>query len=1077
MNGHVKIPVTHRFNLSPVFPIYASEIASSISLSQHSSSVASHESFVIFISLSPKQNHLLGRRKSLQRFKYAITAMLRKNSTKSQTRRPLSRSKSSVTIGRNAAHDLTGVEPLTVERDAYIAATLSFNRAQPQNNNERKSPRLHRQQSVRFAGPNAQPRRILAARASVPAASNLPRRPVGSQQYCLEPGDEAASLSPHGKLRKSKSMYTSSITKIPTYSLDNSDHSDVFNGWQTTSRYSSFAKKENEPICSSGGPSLRAPKSMAFLPHGREGSISRINTRNGCEMSDELTRNGFYGPPESLSRLKSRPSSFFRSSYKQSPNLTAFPKSLRSSSNNTTVLSPASLYGFNNPSSIPLKQPTLRTTARKISKSLKSKIKGLFSRPKSTDQAIDQAEYHTPERDANDDSCYGTQSTVPTRSSQEASMYQGPSRMPSFHAVPASQQLKSRQGSFASVEIEDNLPSDDKSRVTSWTDSTAATITHQPRSANWSRQSAFSSEEAEMGTLPLSHNQASIPVDNISHRGPTVNSQRVYSALIKRLQETKQRQSQSLGENHATLDVTEADSPQSNSTIRRQPRWIRYDGSAQTIRHVQAEDDVFQDRAEKTETSRPSSAFSNSATRDHKPTASPQRSLSRDAYPSAAVNGDCTIALSQNAAEPQVALETQKSLISSRSSAFFASPTCHLFRTTSPYRRALQATMKATQSNEQPQTPGAKYLSSLSALSLPTRRPSTDGSDDDERMAYAESIYSNSSEKNISSPSKSIKQTRVKKDHGDVTIFLPVETQRPSLSLSSRHAREVSSSSSIEWKTWLSANVSKLETSSTTLRTDFPEEPSSSPRHSRHIREKTEIEPEGDDLPRDVLGTGLPLRVAADKDNRPSALTTVSQPPKFQFGGNPWYSQSPGANENSPPATGARSKTVCSKDTCPVGSKGNLRTVPSVPSVNTCVTAHIESPLEIPRMRSLNTLTKPCSPMSDEMRLKRQSRTRLRANDASAKSSPGLTTALERQFGVSKTGSPGIWKAKEPSFQADSTPRCEADAGIDDMGRRELDAQVMGSKRMVDLFLSSRRKRTASSQMGRSSDSLSAAFI
>nr|WOD46077.1 hypothetical protein [Trichoderma atroviride] len=978
--------------------------------------------------------------------------MLRKNSTRSQDRRPLSRSKSSVTIGRNTAHVLTGSEPFTVERDAYIAATLSFNRAQPQNSNERKSPRLVRQQSVRFAGPNAQPRRILAARASVPAVGNLPRRPMGSQQYSLDPEDEAASLPSYGKLRKSKSI----------------DHSDVFNGWQTTSRYSSFAKKENEPIWNSGGPSLRAPKSMAFLSHGREGSTSRTNTRNSSEMSDELTRNGFYEPQGSLNRLKSRPSSFFRSNYKQSPNLSAFPKSLCSSSNNTTVLSPASIYGLNNPSSIPLKQPTLRTTARKISKSLKSRIKGLFGRPKSTDEAIVQAEYHTPERDSNDGSCYGTQSTVPTRLSQEASMYQGPSRMPSFHAVPASQQLKSRQGSFANVETEDCLPSDDKSRVTSWTDSTAATISHQPRSANWSRQYAFSSEAAETGTLPLSHNQGSIPFDNNSHRGPTVNSQRVYSALIKRLQETKQRQSQSLGENHATLNASEADSPQSNSTIRRQPRWIRYEGSTNTIRHVQEEDDVFQDRAEKTEMSRSSS--SNRVIRGHESTDSQQKG---DAYPNSAIDGDCMAPLGQNATELQVAPETQKSLISSRSSAFFASPTCHLFRTTSPYRRALQATMKATQANEQPQTPGTKYLGSLSALSLPTRRSSTDGSDDDERMAYAESIYSNSSGKNISSPSKSMK-----KDHGDVTIFLPVETQRPSLSLSGHHAREVSSSSSIEWKTWLSANVSRLETSPTTLRTDFPEEPSSAPRHSKHIREKTEIEAEGDDLLQDGLGSGLPLRVAADKDNRLPTLTTVSQPPKFQLA-NSWYSQSPGANENSPPATGARSRPISSKDTSPVGSKGNLRTIPSVPNVNkACAAANGESPLEIPRMRSLNTLAKPpCSPMSGEMRLRRQSRTRLRANDASAKSSPGLTTAFERQFGVSKTGSPGTCKAKEPSGRADSTAGCEADAGIDDMGRRELDAQVMGSKRMVDLFLSSRRKRTASSQMGRSSDSLSAAFI
>lgn len=1009
--------------------------------------------------------------------------MLRKNSTKSQNRRPLSRSKSSVSIGhRNPAHDLTNGEPLTVERDAYIAATLSFNRAQAQNNTERKSPRLHRQQSVRFAGPNAQPRRVLAARASIPTTVNLPRRPVGSQQYSLEPGDEAASLSSYGRLRKSKSMYAPSITKMPTYSIDNSDHFDVFNGWQTASLYSSFAKKENEPLGSSGRPSLRAPKSMAFLSHDRQGSISRINMGNNCEIPDQLAQNGFYEPPGSLSRLKSRPSSFFRSSYKHSSNVASFPKSLRSSSNNTTVLSPASPYDSNNPYNIPFKQPTLRTTARKISKSLKSRIKGLFSRPKSTDQAIEQTENYTQERNSNYSSCYDTQSTVPTRSSREASMYQVSSQMPSFHAVPPSQQLKSRQGSFGSVELEDNLSNDDKSRVTSWTDSTTATITRQPGSANWSRQYASPSGEAGIETLPSSHSQVSNPFDNSSHRGPVVNSQRVYSALIKRLQETKQHQNRSLSENHAAFGVTEIDSPRSNSTIRRQPRWAMYEGSTHTIRHVQEEDDVFQDRAEKATISRSSSTSANEAVSGHKYTGSQQKSFNHDACLNEVHDEEPRALPVQDAAEPQVALETQKSPISSRSSAFFASPTCHLFRTTSPYRRALQATIKATQASEQPQTPGTKYLSSLSALSLPTRRSSTNGSDDDGRMAYAESIYSNSSEKNqiengcFTSPSKSMKKTPAKKAHGDATIFLPVETQRPLLSLSNRHAREISSSSSVEWKTWLSANVSKLETSSTTLRTDFPEEPSSSPRHSKHVREKTEIEPEGNDLLQDVLSATLPSRPAVDKGYRPSALTTISQPPKFQFA-NSWSSQSPAANENSPPATGARSKTICSKDTSPVGSKGNLRTIPSVPNVNTCFTTNTELPLGMPRMRSLNTLTKPCSPMSDEMRIKRQLRTRIRANDASAKSSPGLTTAFERQFGVSNTGSPGIWKTKDMSCKVDSTPRSETDAGIDDMGRRELDAQVMGSKRMVDLFLSSRRKRTASSQMGRSSDSLSAAFI
>lgn len=59
MNGNVRISVTPRFNFTCLFP-YASAIASSISLSQHSSSVGSHESFVNH-PLATKREHLLQR--------------------------------------------------------------------------------------------------------------------------------------------------------------------------------------------------------------------------------------------------------------------------------------------------------------------------------------------------------------------------------------------------------------------------------------------------------------------------------------------------------------------------------------------------------------------------------------------------------------------------------------------------------------------------------------------------------------------------------------------------------------------------------------------------------------------------------------------------------------------------------------------------------------------------------------------------------------------------------------------------------------------------------------------------------
>lgn len=995
--------------------------------------------------------------------------MLRRNSCRSQSHRPLSRSKSSASIVRNPVHELTSIEPSVAERDAYIAATLSYHRAQPPSDGGRKSPRLHRQQSVRFVGPNAQPRRRLATRASMAAAINVPRRPVDAQQqlsqFSFEPGDDAASLASYGRLRKSRSLYTPSITKTPNYSLDTSTHSDMFNAWLATPRNSSLARKENEPFRGSVACStLRTSASTAFIPVGCEQAMARASEDKGPRASERPAQNESYEPPPDIpSNLRSRPSSFFRSSHNRyAAHSTGFPKSLRSSSNNTGILSSTFFHDPNVPPNMPAKQPGLRKTARKISRSLKSRLKGLFSRPKSR-ESVDTTmgpvesypqDSYPPDLDLNYESYSRSATPATVHSFHEASMYRVPSHMPSFHAVPPDQLLRSRQASLGSIEDEeDNMPNDERSRVTSWTDSTAATDATRPRSSNWSLQYASGLRGDDVNASSFSR--------HLPHQAPVVDSQRVYSALMKRLHETRRHQSPYMEQGRANQDPVDMNSLRSNSTIRRRTRHSTYEGSSHTIRHVQEEDDVFQDHTETAVASRRSSTSTESVAR-HRP------SSDYDTGPGA--NPDDTL-------KPETTVATQKPLISSRSSAFFASPTYHLFRTTSPYRRALQKTMQAAQASEQPQTPSTQYLESLSAFSLPTRRPSINGSDaDDERLAYSESVYSTASEKSLlphggsrplPMPPQPAEQDEEESTHGDATIFLNNTAQHPPLP--SNHLRDVSSGSSVEWKTWLSANVSKLETPSTTLGADFAEEPSSASQPFRHIREDTEIEPEGEAAPEEAPGAGLALRPATNRDNYPSTATTMTQEAaKFQFP-NPWSVQSPATNENSPPTTGARSKSIASKDASPAGPKSKLRAIPSVPNVTTHASTNAESPLGLPRMHSLNTLTKPYPPMREEMRLKRQSRTRLRPNDTSAKSSPGLTTAFERQFGVSNSGSPGVWKAK------DRAPAPELDAGLDDMGRRELDAQAMGSRRMVDLFLSSRRKRTASSHMGQSSDS--SAFI
>ncbi|EGR46167.1 uncharacterized protein TRIREDRAFT_110238 [Trichoderma reesei QM6a] len=1006
--------------------------------------------------------------------------MLRRNSCKSQNHRPLSRSRSSVSVARNAVHEITGSEPLAAERDAYLAATISYNKTQtPHGNGAPKSPRLHRQQSVRFAGPNAQPQRKLATRASMATVGNahMPRRPAGSQQLSqasYEPGDDAASLS-FARLRKSRSMYSSSMTKTPNHSTDNGDHSDIFDAWGATPRFSSLAKKENEPFRGSGGPTLRTPKSMGFLSNNYDRSSCRASISSG-HVSDQHAQGSFYEAPGRSTRLQSRPSSFFRSSHKYTLDTTSFPKSLRTSSTNTTVLSSTHAFGTSI-SNVPLKQPKLRTTARKISKSLKSRIKGLFSRSKSRDGTADQPGEHQQEVESNGGGCSRTQ--TPTGAPQEASLYRVVSHVPSFHSVPQSQQLRSRQGSLCTIEAEEGVLDDDKSRVTSWTNSTTATIANRPVSANWSHQYPSGFGHDGVDTLPSSHNQAAVKHDLPPPQAPIVNSQRVYSALMKRLQE-KRNEHPSMVQN-VTPDLLEADTTRSNSTIRRQARHTMYEGSTHTIRHVPYDDDVFQDRVERVTVSCCSSESSKSVVRG-RPSFDSKPNLGHQACPSSTTEGELGASPSKGDMKSHSAAESQKRPLSSRSSAFFASPTCHLFRTTSPYRRALRESMKAAQGSDQPQTPDTKYLRSLSALSLPTRRPSTDGSHDDARAAYAESVYSDNSDEDAlnnnypSSPSKVVNKGAGSIGHGDATIFLKSEIQRPRAS--GQHARESSSTSSVEWKTWLSANVSKLETPPTTLNPEFPGEASSAPQTYGHVREKAEIGSDGDESPQGAADDYLSPRLNPREENHEPPTFTAMARAQFNLA-NPWQPQSGTTNENAPPASGLRPKTICSIDSSPVALKGNLRTIPSMPNVSTYTSSNLESSLEVPPLFSTNTLAKSLAPLREETRLKRQSRARLGPNDCSAKSSPGFTTALERQFGVSKMGSPGVWKSSGPPYEADGVLGSEADPGVDELGRRELGAQAMGSRRMVDLFLSSRRKRSPSSQMRQSSDtgSMSGAFI
>ncbi|KAF7559335.1 hypothetical protein G7046_g4814 [Stylonectria norvegica] len=1072
--------------------------------------------------------------------------MLLRNSSRNKQRRPLSRSKPTSSVVRSSIHALDFIDPVEAERDAHIAALLSYGRGHGRYSHdmvplprdpasfvseradsvtsstrqslERSGSKtggqsdvasactLKRQQSVRFAGPSARPRRTLASRASenhesLPISkarlnilADTGNRPASTQSYSVRasnahsltqrylhslqepyeyytPEDDVASEpSSYRKVRKSKSMSTSSNGQVPGYYFNNGTPKKS-KAQQVESRYKPL-NKENAPLRDSSliAPKLRAPKSMSFLRSRRDRAVSRSSSRAENDLAVHLAREKFRQQVEQQGSLRSHPSMFFRSKNKRSESSMGFRKSLRNSSNNSTTLSSA----FSGDTiSIP-KQAGLRKTARKVSKTLKTKLKGLFTRPKSTECSESQVNAPPNPQDSDGESCLNlTELATP----EEASMFRVRSHVPSLHAVPLNQQLKSRQGSVESAHSVEPQEVEDKSRVTSWADSVTNTLSSHGTIGDWERQRLSVIKEngahaSSSSFRPTSHQDSIVPGQALSP-GMAMDSQRVYSALMKRLEDSKaQRETveTKIVEVTETFDVHTAHTGSVKGTESRRR-------SPSSIRCVQTDGDVFQDKSNTVVAQE--SLFSESLSKPLHRTSPTHTAASYKAYPASTAT-DSKGSSPERRRVGGRSENDQPRALTHRSSAFFASPTCHLFRTASPYRRALRENIRSSQDQESIDLPGLKYLNSLSALSLPIRQPSSAGSDKDARAAYTESVYSHTSEeakplrnKDALPPVESFPQPPKSRVHGDVTIFIDQPTYRPKIS----HQRDISTASSVEWKTWLSANVSKLETPVPSPKPSMaPSSPYELPT-LRHVREDAEIESPGEMLKavvyrpdaltdRDPLSPGTGNRLCSSEQNmarKPANTCTTTR------------------DENDLPG-GAITFSYSQPNLPVTRSMKRLRAVPSLPFVKAGSGPNTpDGKSKIPRMRSLNTIG--ClNPSRDEALRKRRSRTRLTGpQGSSAQSSPGLSTALERQFGMAGTGSPAQrsgWTMTLPSPRCRSS-RDDTEEGLAGPGLigPELDAQAMGSKRMVDMFLSSRRRRINGSGTGGGSGSSPSAFV
>ncbi|RSL72877.1 hypothetical protein CEP51_011843 [Fusarium floridanum] len=1026
--------------------------------------------------------------------------MLRRNSSRNKGRRPLSRSKSTSSVVRNPVHALESIDPAVAERDAGIAAVLSYHRAQERPSSEmivcprdpasffpdssdgatsmarqsleRSGSVTSRQgtaTSVRFAGPAAaRPRRNLALRASEgrdsptkatsrinvfgntstrpsstmsfhtdrPAHYSLTRRYLESLQppdACYSPEEDAVSMPfSFRKLRKSRSMYTSSRA---TTTGNASSYSMPAKGRlpPTHSLYRA-PNNENEPPKSdtSDATGLRASTSMSFLKN-RRGMASRTSSRAENDVVVRLAREKYREQMEEQERLQAQSSATIRSKNRRSEGSTGLRKSLRNSSNNSTVLSSA----FSSNGTSVFKQQGLRKTARKVSNGLRSKLKGLFTRGKSASGSEKhEGDQGTDGNDSDGDTCLHASNDGGT---EEASMSRVASRIPSLHDVPSNQQLRSTKGSVESLESDEQHACDERSRVTSWTNSVTNTVSSMGMLGEWERQRLSVIKENGMHISSSSARPTELDGYGAGSQdiwsGTEIDSERVYSALMKRLgeisPEKKSIQANLHADNPPLISV-----PDRNSSTQHTGFLQR---TASTIRCVGVDDDVFHDREDR-------SSFSSSRSResvaiDLTDSQSVAATLACDTA-TGLTAGDDRGTQSECGRTSVISPREPPKAIMQRSSAFFASPTCHSFRSPSPYRRALRESLKSSPEREPVGLAGTKYLHSLSALSLPTRRNST-GSDRDTQLGDAESVYSCATEDvrpTVTGPGAS----------GTVEgAATGIAGGHPSCRLV-QHQRDASTASSVEWKTWLSSKVSKLEGPSTPTKAVAYGQNTGILPPLGHVREGAEVgSPPEILLPKsDGLANRSPLSCV--EGNAQPVQDKQTQSLSF------WKGLA-GHDENQSPNAVQTSKSRPPS----IPPRSTLRTVPSLPIVSSTSDMNgMSMSNEVHRMRSLN-ITGRLSSTPEEAMAKRRSRPRFTGWQGSpTKSSPGIGHTTEIQASRSTAGSP----TKRSGRPSNSTPKLQL--GREKLGPMttgmgpELEAQGMGSKTMVDIFLSSRRKRT-----------------
>ena len=470
------------------------------------------------------------------------------------------------------------MESGNVESDAFnqhalTAANLAYERAKgfasgntgptkaeawqapgtPETSNDQPAP--ERRQSVRFAGPNARPlmiRSITRREAPQSSASHESCRPsVPSRTTSYFPNDDSLMAQPgefsesdmasmqssYRKLRKARSMFSPGRAPPAVFSGSTPGHKGHFkrHSWQ-----SNTASEERFGVLTP-----RLQRSHSFL----RGVTDRITSSNRQyathDAAIQLARDTYLQQLEEQ-RLKQQPS--FLNIGKRRKSQKPFRKTVRSHSTISYGAAVASPLASIEPAKVSIGQK-----ARSLSQTLKQRIQRVFKRSANDQspvpvQHLSASHAHYRDYTKSPNGHIDEYSPVPEPDAELVRLVS--SRESKQHDVPVYFHKVSRPGSIRSVSMHsDEDESNDRSRVTSWTNSTAAdTITTIPQMLERKRLSIIKEDGGPYQPPSPSRKYGSLDDEHLKVRqsvkqktADRMEAERVYSALQRKMDEDNRK--------------------------------------------------------------------------------------------------------------------------------------------------------------------------------------------------------------------------------------------------------------------------------------------------------------------------------------------------------------------------------------------------------------------------------------------------------------------------------------------------------------------------------------------------------